>query len=274
MDIPRSRVGAPLARSVLHRAKRLVSLHPDYIKHNGSRLPPDELRFDGPEQQDDDTYLASSLAEASRVLSGLCAAKDLLVDIGCGPGRLATGLVIKCEELRYLGIDVSAKSIAWCKRNIQSRYPSFRFQHIDIVNGRYNLEGSGFTKDLTLPVRSEAADAVYTWGVVTNMEPAHLPGYASEIGRILKPAGRLFLTANIEAHVPDVAMIPKDHTALACHAPLRSVRYSIEYFLNVFRRAGLKFVQMDNDVPGDGQTGLYFVKDELTWRTWAGFHRA
>ncbi len=104
-----------------------------------------------------------------------------------------------------------------------------------------------------------AAAVAYLWGVVTNMEPEFLSVYAQEIGRILKPGGRLFLTANVEDDVPEVSINPDNYTPFQCHGPLNIVRHERQYFLNVFRQAGLILTDYAHHAAGNCQSDLYFV---------------
>jgi SAM-dependent methyltransferase len=236
----------------------------DYVVHRGSVLPHPELRLNGPDQQDDELFLRSSIREATRVVAKLgCTQRDFLVDIGCGQGRLAIGLVRELSGVRYLGLDVSAECITWCKTHIERRYPSYRFEHIDVVNARYNPSGKALNRGFRLPVPDGAADIVYIWGVVTNMEPEHLAAYANETSRMLRPGGKAFLTAYVEDNVPTVSINPENYTPFACKGPLHVVRYERQYFLDVFRRAGLRLSDLAYH-GGDGaencQSDVYFVK--------------
>lgn len=243
------------------RGKHLLFESKDYVVHRGSILPPPEGRLNGPDQQDNEFFLDSSIKEAARVVTKLgCTQQHFLVDIGCGQGRLPIGLVRELGSVRYLGLDVSERCIDWCRAHIEKRYPSYRFQHIDVVNARYNPSGRALAPDFRLPVADGAADIVYMWGVVTNMEPEHLAAYAEETARILRRGGRFFLTANVEDNVPDVSINPVDYTAFACQGPLHIVRYDREYFLNVFQRAGLELTDFVYHGSGNCQSDLYFIK--------------
>jgi len=255
------RQAANMVRAIASRGKRLLFPHRDYVRRRGSYLPPHEMRFNGPDQQDDDFYLRSSIGEADRVIGTLgCGPSDVVVDIGCGQGRLAIGLVRKYDRLRYLGIDVAEKSIRWCRRHIEARSPTYRFHHIDLVNARYNPDGTPLAAGFRLPVDSDSADIVYMWGVVTNMEPEHMPVYAAEIARMLKPGGRFYLTANVEDGVPKVSINPDHYTSFSCHGPLHIVRYEKSHFVDVFRRHGLTLTRYDHHAAGNCQSDLYFVK--------------
>lgn len=250
-----------VARGIAAKVKHGLFPRKDYVIYKGSRLPRPGIRLNGPVYEDNEFFLNSAIKEAARMVTKLgCTPGDFLVDIGCGHSRLAIGLVREMSKLRYLGLDVSEDLIQWCKEHIESRYPSYRFQHIDLINARYNPAGHPLAPDFRLPVSDAAADIVYLWGVVTNMEPKHFPIYASEISRILRRGGKLYLTANVEDNVPQVSINPENYTAFACQGPLHIVRYERQYFLDVFQRAGLILTDFEHHAAGNCQSDLYFVK--------------
>jgi hypothetical protein len=92
------------------------------------------------------------------------------------------------------------------------------------------------------------------------MEPDHLSVYASEISRMLRRGGNLFLTANVEDQVPQVSINPENYTAFTCQGPLHIVRYERQYFLDVFQRAGLILTDFAYHAAGNCQSDMYFVK--------------
>ena len=257
--------------SVLHNSKRLLRqmaakvglLIPtkNFVLHKGSMLPRPADRLKGPNQEDNEFFMNSAINEATRVIMKLgCTQRDFLVDIGCGQGRLPIGLTRELPSLRYLGIDVTESVIQWCKDYIESQYPSYQFQHINLINARYNPSGYVLNDDFHLPVTDGATDIVYMWGVVTNMEPEHLTVYASEITRILRSGGKAFLTANVEDNVPQFSINPENYVPWTYHGPLNIVRYERHYFLDVFQRAGLTLTDCEYHGAGNCQSDLYFVK--------------
>src|SRR5262249_20871105 len=111
-----------------------------------------------------------------------------------------------------------------------------------------------------LPVSDGAADCVYMWGLVTNMEPEHLVPYAGEVSRMLRRGGRAFLTANVEDDVPEASINPEDYKPYACRGPLHIVRHETWHFLDVFRRASLQLSEIAYHRGESCQSDLYFVK--------------
>jgi len=241
------------------RGKQILLPKRDYVTYKGVRIPARELRFNGRDYRDDAFFLASADGEARRVAERLgYNPTELLVDLGCGQGRLAIGLTRLFDTARYLGLDVSARSIVWCNKHIGQRFPSYKFQHVDLVNARYNPHGQSLSEKFRLPVDDGAASIVYLWGVVTNMEPEHLAVYASEIARMLQPGGKAFLTANLEENVPAVSINPPDYVSFEYHGPLNLVRYEKQYFLEVLERAGLALEQINYHATSNCQSDLYF----------------
>lgn len=254
-----------IARTVLTVLKRVVHpallRDPGYRRHRGAVLPPPEARMGGLPYRDDGFFLDSAIGEARRVMGRLQSeSDDLLLDFGCGEGRLAIGLIHEGSALRYLGLDVKRDAIAWCNEHLARRHPAFRFEHIDVVNARYNPHGRCLQPGDEIPVATSSADIVYAWGVLTNMEPEHFPPYAREFSRVLRPGGRLFLTAHVEDGVPAASVNPDGYTPYACDGPLHAVRYESGYFLETLREAGFVLDGLDHHAAGNCQSELYFQK--------------
>src|SRR5262249_14433145 len=94
---------------------------PDHVTRGPIVLPARHLRLGGSEFKDDDFFIGSARAEARRLAEhcGFIPGGSVL-DVGCGVGRLAIGLLAEFGEIKgYRGIDVDKESILWCKRNIQ-----------------------------------------------------------------------------------------------------------------------------------------------------------
>lgn len=80
--------------------------------------------------------------------------RDAVLEIGCGPGRMALPLTRYLNrEGHYVGMDIVAKAINWCRRNISRRYPNFRFHHVDITNRRYNPTGTVHADEYIFPFK-------------------------------------------------------------------------------------------------------------------------
>lgn len=233
--------GAGLVRRI---AKRLVSRRDGYadVRYRGVVLPPRELRMSmcGGEYSDDRVFWESGRAEARRLVSELGYRDGMeVVDLGAGLGRLARGLVNEVGEVSYHGFDVVADWVEWCRVNIEWSNPSFRFLHLDVRSELYNPGGAVEGGLMRLPLRDGHADIVYAWGLFTNLDPDSARVYASEIGRILRPGGRVFLTAFVEEDVPDVTVNPVDYVDYPLTEPLHVVRWKTAALRGLFAEHGL-----------------------------------
>ncbi len=240
-------------RTLTLHAPRLAHLFDDkggeergYVVHRGFRLPPKSLRgrMCGDAFRTDSFYFLSAVFEARKFAARFRYTKDArVVDIGSGLGRLATGMLAEVGEIQYLGIDANREFVRWCKEHIEGPHPSYRFVHLDMANALYNPDGSFDGSALRLPVDDASADVVNLWGVFTNMVPQDVESFIREIGRILRPQGRCFLTAFAEDGVPDVTINPPNYVPYACSEPLTCVRYSKQWLFSTFEKHGLQVAE-------------------------------
>lgn len=129
-------------------------------------------------------------------LGGLQAEAHVL-DVGCGIGRMAVPLTqyLDSQKGHYNGIDPVEAGIEWCRREISPVYPNFEFQRLDIAHALYNPGGKIDGKALKLPFPDRQFDFIVMISVVTHLPPQEVIVYLREAARLLKPGGRLFMTA-------------------------------------------------------------------------------
>lgn len=238
-------VSARVVRSISLRIDRHADNRPsegDFALYRGHRLPPRRLRgmMCGDAFRNENFYFMSAVLEATKFTARLASKDARIVDIGSGLGRLATGLIAEAGPVEYLGIDANEEFVGWCKDNIESLHPSFRFVHLDMANDRYNPGGSIRASQLRLPVDDASVDVVNLWGVFTNMVPDDVRAYVAEVSRILRPGGQCFLTAFAEDDVPDVTLNPENYVPYEADGPLTAVRFSKRWLFGLFREHGLQ----------------------------------
>ncbi|MFN2615312.1 MAG: class I SAM-dependent methyltransferase [Actinomycetota bacterium] len=156
-------------------------------------LPPQELRF---MREDDERFVrvGDESVEDLRKRAGLDEG-SVVVDIGCGYGRLAHAL-LRWPEFRgrYIGLDILPKHIDWCARELAPLRDGFTFTCIDVKNDRYNPRGSVKGARVKLPVPSGSADVVAMFSVFTHLYPDDVVHYIAEVARLLKADGKAYLT--------------------------------------------------------------------------------
>src|SRR3954469_24068450 len=98
---------------------------------------------------------------------------DVVVDIGCGIGRLTRALAARAGEV--LAVDVSSEMLARAQQ---------LNAHLDNVRW---LHGDGTT---LAPIAGSSADACFSHVVFNHIpDPAITLGYVREMGRVLRPGG-------------------------------------------------------------------------------------
>ena len=129
---------------------------------------------------------------------------DRVLDIGCGPGRMAVPLTRYLDAAgSYEGLDVVPREVEWCRLAISPRHPSFRFHVADVRNPRYNPYGAKPASEYRFPYDDASFDFAFATSVLTHLREPDAAQYIGEIGRVLRPGGRCLVTFflwNDEAH--------------------------------------------------------------------------
>lgn len=131
----------------------------------------------------------------------------MLVDVGCGSGRLAKPLSAWLKG-RYLGIDL-VPALVDHARKIAAR-PDWRFQVIDHIS---------------IPEADEQADVVCFFSVLTHLLHEQSYWYLEEAKRVLKPGGRIVFSF-LEFREPGHLQIFRD--------TLHGAKHSVRAPMNVF----------------------------------------
>lgn len=244
----------------LNRKLRCI-LGKDHVVQQGLLLPLGNRRLCGPEFQDDEYYLASAKAEDARLRKwcGL-SAESRVLDIGCGYGRLAIGILAAGSPVAdYQGFDVSEPCIDWCNRHFSRMDPHFHFTHIDVRNSRYHPAGKEIGAGYRLPLADASVTIINLYSVFSHMTGDHVRSYLEEFRRILAPKGMVFLTAFVEENVPDEVVNPEGYR-MAWRGKLHCVRFSKSFFEGMLAANGLTIVKFDYETETDGQSGYYLQK--------------
>jgi len=175
-------------------------------------------------------------------------------EIGSGYGRIAVGLAGYLSTGSYEGMDINAKAVAWCKEKIEPRHPHFRFQHTDIYNKQYNPSGKWQAAEYKFPYEKETFDFIFLGSVFTHMFPPDVDNYLGEIGRLLKPKGRSFITYFLLNEEASKRMERKearqsfsyrceDYYTIDRETPERGIAYDEKYIRNLYAKNGLSVIE-------------------------------
>ncbi len=168
------------------------SLHAKYVL--GTTMPPYSLRAHiGPVEEYE--RRPEEFIAYFKLLCGFTMDQSIL-DIGCGPGRLACHLIDLPHFFsgEYYGFDVDKRSIDWAHAHIESRHANCHFQSVDLRNTHYNPEGKLAGETFSFPYPDEAFHLVFAYSVFTHLLPDVAQNYFQQIRRVLKPEGSALLT--------------------------------------------------------------------------------
>jgi len=101
---------------------------------------------------------------------------SIVVDVGCGSGRLAFQLR-RYPKLRYLGTDVVGALLAYAKKRVAR--PDFAFRQVST---------------LLVPAKNGTADFVVFFSVFTHLLHEESYVYLQEAHRVLKPGGKVIFS--------------------------------------------------------------------------------
>lgn len=117
---------------------------------------------------------------------------DLIVDIGSGNGRLAMGLYT-LGYVRYIGLEIIPQCVEFCKRTF-SRVVSYKFIQQPNTNEHY-YQGSQPAEAVQYPIEDRSVDLVAAFSFFSHTKNYKIAeAHLNEIGRILKPGGKLLST--------------------------------------------------------------------------------
>lgn len=232
----------------------------EYVSVSGSVIPAPDRRWCGQEFKNDAYYLKSAEGEAERIVKYFqCDPETRVLDIGCGQGRLPIGILRVIGEIDYLGIDVDERSINWCKKYIEQTHPTFKFQHLNLYNERYNKSGIRIDDRFKFDLESSSFDIIYLFSVFSHMTEEDMKIYLKEFSRVLTTNGRIFFSTFIEDDVPDITINP-DTYQLKCSGPLHIVRYRKEYLFSILNDLGYSIYDFTHGTEADGQSAVYLEK--------------
>jgi SAM-dependent methyltransferase len=212
-------------------------------------VPPAEYRKGPRENRDDAVYihkakvLVNSIANMMNLSLGdsdyhsdLFSSSRIL-DIGCGPLRLITGLQAShLQYSSYVGIDVDKSIIDWANEEFGDTMHEFLL--IDMKNARYSPQGKQVAT-LELPIDNDSFDIAILRSVFTHMTRQDIALYLSEISQKLKADGKLYLSINVdEERVLNVKNLD-EYNARPDKGPLHTQIVSRQWFEGQLEENGL-----------------------------------
>jgi ubiquinone/menaquinone biosynthesis C-methylase UbiE len=146
-----------------------------------------------------------------------------VADAGCGEGRIGA-------HLAALGLDVTGVDLSPALTAIaRARHPGIRFAVASMH---------------ALPVADRSLAGIVSWYSLIHAEPADLPAYLAEFGRVLRPGGHL-LAAFFEAVSEPVTRYD--------HAVTPAYRWPLDELAGLAGEAGFAEAGRMSRAPRDGE---------------------
>jgi len=248
---------------IINMAKKIFKriIHSkDYVVYSGIELPAPHLRWCGTEFRDHGYYLQSAKNEAQRLVDHCqLGDKSAVLDVGCGPGRLPIGIIQVVGEIDYTGVDVDRDSIRWCRKHIAEKHPSFKFQHLNVENERYNPHGTPLDENFRFDFPDNRFDVIYLYSVFSHTHEKDLRIYLADFRRILKKDGKVFFTTFVEENVPDVSINPENYIFKKYSGALHVVRYDKKYLFALLKELGFSVSRFTHKTETDGQSAVFLT---------------
>jgi SAM-dependent methyltransferase len=159
-------------------------------------------------------------------------ANPLVMDIGCGCGKLARFLYLN-PTLRYIGVDLFRPAIEWCQREFASLAGDrFHFEHFNGISAIYNPAGIVSATDYRLPAPDQTVDVVVCASLFTHLFEPECKHYLAEISRVLRPAGRAIVSIHNQPSAGERFV-----------GDSRRIDIDESYFYELAKEAGLRLKQ-------------------------------
>jgi SAM-dependent methyltransferase len=257
-EIPKKHKPAPAAKKSQPEKPRLEKpdKQQDGVFYDGILLPPPRLRPTKRGKMGEEIYFEATREEVDWMVENLgLSSESSMLDLGCGSGRIALGILDRVGEIReYQGVDVDERFLGWPQEYITPKHPNFQFTRLDLQNDYYNPQGEKMAQGFALPFADGEFDIICLFSVFTHMLTDDVRIYLEEFYRVLQPEGKVFMTANLEDGVPDVTENPVGYRGrYEYNNPLATVRYNREFFENLLEESGFRLEGYDHPPQRTGQ---------------------
>jgi ubiquinone/menaquinone biosynthesis C-methylase UbiE len=167
-----------------HPGENAYCVKPNVLEGEGLPVPPKELWVGyGMDAQSDLSSGKNDVAEMVRILeaSGFTLMNtNRILEFGCAAGRMLRHVREFAPKAELWGVDISAQHIQWCVDNFT---PTMQFATTTMIPH--------------LPFEDRYFDLLFCGSVFTHIEDIHR-SWLLELGRVLRPSGRLFITIHDE----------------------------------------------------------------------------
>ena len=118
----------------------------------------------------------------------------LVLDVGCGWGRLAYGLLNSGFAGQYIGVDIVKERIDWLNANFTPVHPRYTFQFSNVRNDLYNPKGTLPRIPFATIAGNAAPDTIVLLSVFTHMYENDIADYLCNLSAIMAAHSTLVFT--------------------------------------------------------------------------------
>jgi len=169
----------------------------------------------------------------------------LILEIGCGCGRVAFGLS-NFDTISYTGVDIDRISFEESRSNPVLKQLGYRFELMDVFNREYNPSGNFKANSYTFPYPDHNFDVIFLVSVFTHMLSSDVERYIQEISRMLKPGGTCMFSTFLmdfgrSFERSELSFIYNENSSYYCSqkVPEKSVGYYLDFFQEKFKENGM-----------------------------------
>lgn len=172
-----------------------------------------------------------------------------VLDAGCGAGAMVPQLLRRLgADGRYVGFDVHAPSIRWCRRRYASD-PRLRFELADVASAYGSSRGTPASR-YAFPVEDGGAELILAKSLFTHLNREDAAHYLRETRRALAPGRAAVVTAFLfDETGPAMALVRREFPfddgrgRIRFRSRLRptaAIAYSRDEFYALVEEAGLR----------------------------------
>lgn len=224
-------------------------------------IPKNLVERHSPQDAEDRSKAAQAIGAAwvERFINvGGLKADHRVLDIGCGPGRMAIAIGERLDwKNQYFGFDIFKEDIDFATKAITGEHPTFKFGHLDIRNEHYNPNGRIAAENMKFPVPGKSFDFAFATSIFTHFNENDVRNYVSETYASLASGGTFLATFFLIP--PDYDTAPPNPKArfrlehklaphvraLYAHDPLKAIGYDLAFIRDMYAKIGfqdLKYV--------------------------------
>lgn len=179
-----------IRRAVGRMASRMESL----LTPRGELVPPLHLRWSYYRTAKREGYRNFARDAAIELVSRGLEPYHSVLDVGCGIGPLALGLIPHLTHGHYEGFDIHPEAVAWCSKTITPKHANFRFQLADLKNSAYNPHGRTEAAEFRFPYPDGSFNFAFLGSVCTHQPIEEVAHYLKELSRVLRPGGKCIIS--------------------------------------------------------------------------------